>query len=110
MKTVSLREAQFSQGQERHWLYNALDTIGTRKVHDTLQGLMNPAAKRWYKFEIASQTPAMKMASRGLLVDTYTRDEVVTELEKEAKAVSKSLQKHKQVDGFWDGTEKETGL
>lgn len=109
MRTFGLREAQTLQGQQRHWAYNALDTIGTRKVHDTLNTLMSPAARRYYKFELAAQTPAMKMASRGILVDTIARDEVVVELKKELKALGKKINTHPQVAGVWDGTEKQTG-
>lgn len=109
MRTISLREAQTLTGQQRHWAYNILDCIGTRKVHDTLQGLMNPAAKRWYKFELAAQTPAMKMASRGILVDTFERDKAVVELKKELRSLTKQINAHPQVKDNWDGTEKETG-
>jgi DNA polymerase-1 len=109
MRTFDLRGAQGSVGQQRHWLYNALDCVGTRKVHDTLQTLMSPAAKRYYQFEMAAQTPAMKMASRGILVDTFARDEVVLELKKELKTMAKAISAHPQVEGVWDGTEKETG-
>lgn len=108
--TFSLKQAQMAQGQERHWLYNLLDTVGTRRILDTVKAQQSARQKRWYKFEMASQTPAMKMASRGILVDTLTRDDVVKELSTEAKGLFKQVQKHPQVDGFWDGTEKETGL
>lgn len=109
MRTFSLREAQQAQGQRRHWLYNALDTIGTRQIHDVLEPMMTPEQLRWYRFQTAVQTPAMKMASRGLLVDTVTRDEVVVELKKELKDLTKRINAHEQVAGIWDGTEKETG-
>jgi hypothetical protein len=110
MRQISLREAQTLEGQQRHWAYNALDTVGTRKVHDTLQSAMGPASKRWYRFEMAAQTPAMKMSSRGILVDTSTRDEVVVDLKKELTALTKTINSHPQVKGIWDGTEKVTGI
>lgn len=108
MERYTLGQAQLLEGQNRHWAYNALDTIGTRKVHDTLMPLMNPGQRRWYGFEMAAQTPAMKMASRGILVDTFTRDDVVKELKLDAKAKLKEIHAHPQVQD-WDGTEKETG-
>lgn len=110
MLTYTLGQAQASQGQKRHWLYNLLDTVGTRRVLNTLKPLMTPGQDRWYRFQMAAQTPAMKMASRGMLVDTYTRDDVVKELKDDAKEVFKRIQVDPRVKGVWDGTEKETGL
>lgn len=109
MRTYSLREAQTEQGQRRHWLYNALDAVGTRQIHDALEPQLSPGQRRWYKFQTAAQTPAMKMASRGLLVDTNARDEVVQELRKDLRTLTKRINSHEQVAGIWDGTEKETG-
>lgn len=109
MRQISLREAQTLAGQLRHWAYNALDCVGTRKVLDTVTSLMSPAAMRWYKFEMAAQTSAMKMSSRGILVDTAVRDVVVIELKKELRKLTATINAHHQVKGVWDGTEKETG-
>lgn len=109
MRTFSLREAQLSQGQQRHWLYNALDTIGTRQIHDALLPQMSPGQLRWYRFQMAAQMPALKMASRGLLVDTLARDEVVKELKQDLRKLTKTINEFPQLKEVWDGKEKDTG-
>lgn len=108
-KVVNLEEAQTATGQLRHWLYNAMDCIGTREVFDTLLPRLDEDTSRTYAFERALQAPLMTMARRGVLVDVESRKEAVQRLEKEARAIAKAINAMPLVIEYWDGVLKVTG-
>lgn len=109
MLKVALKDIPQLGGVKAYWAYNALDCIGTLKVRNVLKTKINPAAERWYGFEMASQGPAFAMQTRGILIDTEARDAGVRDIGKEARGLVKAINKLPIVAEVWDGKEKETG-
>lgn len=109
MKRFTLASAQNSYGQQREWLYNALDNIATRQIADVLLDRMDETATRYYNFEMASQSPAFSMTRRGIKVDIDKRDDRVDALKKELKVALANVDKMPVVQELWDGQEKVTG-
>lgn len=108
-RIITLEQAQALTGQQRHWAYNSLDTIGTRHIYDTLSPRLDPVDARTYAFERASQGPAFAMSTRGIKVDLDARDDAVRELKAELRRVEREVNKLDTVAAFWDGQELVTG-
>lgn len=64
---------------EMHWVYNALDSAVTLRVHERLTDILtaqnNPHARTSYGFVRAMQAPAMSMMSRGIAVNMKVRQD-----------------------------------
>ena len=110
MITLSLPEAQQTEGMMREWAYNALDCTGTREIADNLLAELDPAQERIYKFERALQGPAMSMMLRGVRVDQNKRNDLIKEVKQELRTTTKKINLREEVKGVWDGTIKETGM
>lgn len=109
MRVLSAYDAAHAEGQDKDYLYNALDVTGTLEVSNVLDGILTPAQWRYYRFNQALQGPAQTMMSRGLLVDTFKRDSAVAGLRRELASAIRQVNKLDVVDEVWDGQEKETG-
>lgn len=109
MKAISLSQAQYSSGQQREWIYNALDTLATREICETLDQQMDATSHRTHDFYMALQNTAMDMTFRGILVDEAARQEAISNLTKETAALERGLGKREDVVAIWDKLEKETG-
>lgn len=97
------------EGQLREWGYNTVDATVTREIADVLLPRLDAVDRRTYSFERAAQGPAMTMSSRGILVDTEVRGEVVRGLKAELRAEEKAFAKLRLVTEVWDGRVKITG-
>jgi DNA polymerase family A len=107
---VSLAEAQtYPEGQERDWLYNALDVTGTLEVAHTLLPRLDPQTARTYAFERACCAPALEMMLRGCRIDGFAVGEALGELKRDLRKQVSALNKHPLVAAKWDATELETG-
>lgn len=94
--------------QERHWIYNGLDSCITREVWDTLRPRLDPVLERTYKFEMALQAPAMSMMLRGVAVDLKARSEGIETLKRDYEAAV--VRVNALVAPIWDKREADTGL
>lgn len=113
-RIVSLATAQAMAafdpgGQETYWLYNALDTTGTREIWDNLHPRLTPNQARTYAFERGLQAPALSMMRRAVRVNEYKRNEMTKELRKEITRDERILAKLPQVVSVWDVLENDTG-
>jgi DNA polymerase I-like protein with 3'-5' exonuclease and polymerase domains len=111
MKVYNLHTAQRVEGQQKAQIYNLIDCIATRRISDVLKSRLaaDPAADRYYKFEMAARNPAFAMTRRGLLVDVIARDRECDALRKEMNQLVRDFRKHPLVTDVWDWVEKETG-
>lgn len=109
-RIYSLKEAQDApHGQIKAWLYNALDTTGTREIADTLLERMTPAREHVYTYERALQGPALSMSLKGVRIDVNKRTEMVLALKRELAKEERLISKMEGVVDKWDGVELETG-
>lgn len=110
MPIYTLEQAKAEpKGQIKDWLYNGLDTTGTREIADVLLPRLNEHQQKFYAFERALQAPATAMMQRGILIDGMKRQQMITELKRElAKDVS-GLAKERSIASLWDYTTKNTG-
>lgn len=109
MKKFTISQAQASQGFQREALYNALDTITTLMIDNTLEARMDPTDVRTMNFYLAAQAMAMDMTVRGMRVDDPEREALAAQLTKEHRKVLHDLQYHPQIRPIWDKMEKNTG-
>lgn len=109
MKRFTLSQAQLTQGFQREAVYNALDTITTLIIDNTLEDRMDPADLRTMNFYLAAQPMALDMTIRGIRVNESEREKLNSELVKERRKVLHDLQWHEQIRPIWDKMEKNTG-
>lgn len=105
---IDINDALQLTGVLGHWAYNALDCCGTREVYDVIERKLSPTTRLTYEFEMATQSPAMAMMRRGVLVDEVARSRAVEQLETD------ELASHTQVNklippGVWTRTQLRTG-
>lgn len=109
-KLITLKDAQFLEGQQRDWAYNALDCIATREIHDVLWERMRPEYRRAHDFYMAMQGPALDMTCRGIAVNPIAHKRLENTLRTECDAIQRELRKHPMITSVWDVYEKETGF
>lgn len=109
MKRFNISQAQVAQGFQKEALYNALDTITTLIIDNTLEDRMDPADVRTMNFYLAAQAMAMDMTVRGIRVNEPEREALSASLMKDRRKVLHDLQYHEQIKPIWDHMEKNTG-
>lgn len=112
-KLFTLPQAQAQPpGQIKDWLYNTLDVTGTLEVAQNLLTKLEerPDKMRTYAFERGLQNPAISMMLKGIKIDTFLRDKIIKEVEKEKVHYLGLFKDMKGVADVWDGKELETGL
>lgn len=78
----------------REWIYNGLDCVVTRHVHDSLKPLVEQEGHAIpYRFVRAMQGPAMDMMRRGILVQPVERQRAITFYEAKRKRYDALLQR-----------------
>lgn len=108
-KKFNLYQAQSSSGMQQEWIYNALDTITTLEIDNTLEDRMHPVDLRTMNFYLAQQGAALGMTVRGMRVDESEREKLVATLTKDRIKVERELAKHPLIAPVWDRLEKNTG-
>ena len=59
------------------WVYNGLDCCLTYEIYEALKPLFNENTSRLYKWEFSSQSVALEMMFRGMLVDRKKVQELI---------------------------------
>lgn len=109
LEQAQLLRAKSPHSQEVAWLYNTLDTTGTREAFDNLLPRLNARQARTYAFERALQSPAQSMMQRGIAIDMQLRAKMVKDLERELKKDLAGVDKMESIQSVWDRVEKNTG-
>lgn len=72
---------------ERLWLYNGLDCCVTAEVLSAIRPQLDETTSLTYEFEKALQGPVMDMSTRGVLIDTFRREETIQSLSAQAEKI-----------------------
>ncbi len=92
----------------RDWFYNAMDCCVPQELMEVLEPRLLPEQRLIYEFEMATQSPAMAMMRRGVLIDTAARDKAIRDQRKDLTAVQRTLNKRPELK-CWDAVELVTG-
>lgn len=65
------------------WVYNGLDCCLTYEIYQALVPLFNENTKTLYRWEFSSQSVALEMMFRGMLVDRHKVQSILSEIQTE---------------------------
>ncbi len=93
MKIIHTDEIQPADlhGDGGLWIYNGLDCCVTTEVLDALLPQLTPTTAATYQFSRDLQGPILEMNMRGMLVDQFRRDEVLTSYHADVERLTDQL-------------------
>ena len=83
-------------------LYNGMDNLTLREIHEGLQAEMREDHKRVYAFEMDLHSALIQMAFAGIPVDTQKRDELIRKTQMEKTRIERYIHQLCEAIGYYD--------